>query len=159
MVELISKHRRKGILVDTNVLLLYIIGSVDFQLIGKHKRTRAFTVEEYRVLNRLLSQFERIVTTPGILTETNNLAGQIGNPARDAIFEAFGRAVADMKERHVPAVRLVNERTFLPLGLTDSGISIAARKGFLVLTDDFPLYGNLVAQGRDVINFNHLREL
>jgi len=41
--------------------------------------------------------------------------------------------------------------------LTDSSILLAARNGFLILTDDFPLSNFLASEGLDVINFNHLR--
>ena len=157
MVELIAKHRARGILVDTNVLLLYLVGSVDPELIRRHKRTAQFTIEDYDTLEELLSAFSVVITTPSILTETNNLAGQIGNPAREMIFAALSREAGVMRERHVAVSRLTQEAVFIDFGITDAGIAVAAQKGYLILTDDFALSSYLSSEGHDVINFNHLR--
>jgi rRNA-processing protein FCF1 len=159
VVELIAKHRRKGILVDTNILLLYLVGSVSIDLIGRHKRTEKYAPEDYKRLDALLAQFDRVVTTPQVLTEASNLAAQVAEPARDDIVAAMSRAVDAMKERHVAAIRLVREDCFIDFGLTDAGIVVAAVKGYLILTDDFPLSNYLATAGLDVINFNHLRDI
>lgn len=159
VLELIARHRSRGILVDTNILVLAFVGAVEPQIITNRafKRTEKFASEDYRTLEAVLRQFSRLVTTPNVLTETNNLLGQLAEPARSRVLAAFGRDLALMKERHVTGERLGREPIFVKFGLTDAGILVAARKGYLVLTDDFPLYNRLSTEGYDVINFNHLR--
>ena len=66
----------KRIILDTNLLLLLVVGLTDPALIGKHKRTRSFEVTDYDLLVNVLSGYNEIVVTPHILTETSNLLSQ-----------------------------------------------------------------------------------
>ncbi len=72
MEELIYKYSNKGLLIDTNILLLYFVGSFDRQHIEKFKRTSQFTIKDFDYLVILLDRFDTLVTTPNILTEVNN---------------------------------------------------------------------------------------
>jgi hypothetical protein len=86
--SLIESYRQRGILIDTNILLLWLVGSVNRQRTSKFNRTQQFTVEDYDILLRLLEYFfPKIITTPNILTEVNTLANQLGEPERSQCFE------------------------------------------------------------------------
>lgn len=161
MLDLIAKHGRNGILVDTNILLLEVVGSAEPKILANRsfRRTERFTVHDFRTLESLLRRFARVVTTPNILTEVSNLCGQLAEPARSRILRAFGNAIGAMRERQVSGTRLAAEEMFVRFGITDCGIMLAARKGYLVLTDDFPLANYLLSNGLDAINFNHLRKI
>jgi hypothetical protein len=45
--DLVSKYRNRGVLVDTNILLLWMVGVVDSSWISKHKRTKQYTAGDY----------------------------------------------------------------------------------------------------------------
>lgn len=61
-------------LIDTNLLLLFVIGSVDNgHFIGASKRLDAFSYDDYRLLNEYIGKFDNFATTPYILTEVSNL--------------------------------------------------------------------------------------
>ncbi|NEO58058.1 MAG: hypothetical protein F6K54_36400 [Okeania sp. SIO3B5] len=77
--QLFKKYRSKGILVDTNILLLWFVGKVNEKRISQFNRTEKFLPEHYQLLDRLL-KFAKIVTTPNILTEINSLINQLGEP-------------------------------------------------------------------------------
>ena len=47
VADLLSKYYAKGIVIDTNILLLYLVGSVNHQRITKFKRTAQFIPEDY----------------------------------------------------------------------------------------------------------------
>jgi hypothetical protein len=79
----LARWRGKKLLVDTNILLLYIVGSLSLDRIARHKRTDTFTVEDYRLLDRVLRQFGGIVVSPDILTEVSNHLGQTRRPRRN----------------------------------------------------------------------------
>lgn len=73
--SLIKSYKQRGILIDTNILLLWFVGSVNRQRISKFNRTEKFEPEDYDLLLRLLEYFfPKIVTTPNILTEVNSLS-------------------------------------------------------------------------------------
>lgn len=155
--ELIQQYRSKGILVDTNVLLLYVVGSFDLPQVTRFKRTRQYTESDFLLLGNLLSKFRKILTTSNILTEVNSLAGQLGGPAKTACFEEFARRIALLDEHYVPSAEASSVAGFTRLGLTDCGIAHFAKDRCLVLTDDLPLYVYLAHAGVDVINFSHIR--
>ncbi len=156
--ELLKKYRQKGILIDTNILLLWFIGGVNRSRISKFKRTNQFIPEDYDLLLEILSYFTKIVTTPNILTEVNSLANQLGEPERSQCFSVFAQGVFQLDEFCIESTTVVNNTKFTKFGLTDCGISnLASGDKYLVLTDDFPLSNYLQKSGIDTINFNNIR--
>jgi len=159
VAELIGRHWSRGVLIDTNVLLLLFVGGFDRDLVPRFKRTRQFTPEDYDLLARLVEAFERIVTTPNILSEVNSLCGQLGEPARTEYFRIFARRIRTLDEHYVASKDVSTIEQFPKLGLTDSGILHLAGEQYLVLTDDFELEGFLRNAKIHVLNFNHIRPL
>lgn len=159
ILQLVQRHRKNGILIDTNILLLYFLGRFNPREIPRFKRTRQFTVEDFGTLLLLLRRFEKVLTTPNILTEVSSFSSQLADPLRTDYFRQFAKEIALIEERYVESRRAAELAEFASLGLTDAGILGLARGTFLVLTDDFPLSQRLQKVGGDVINFNHLRVL
>jgi rRNA-processing protein FCF1 len=158
-IDLLPTYRQKGVLVDTNILLLYVIGSLDEKLLLRHKRTQQFTIEDYRLLNDLLAAFDRVVTSPGVLTEVSNLSGQIDAKTRTLCLRHLAEVIQPLHEVHLESRSVADAEHFSNLGLSDSAIIEIARGSYLVLTDDFTLAQFLAHNNVDVINFNHLRIL
>lgn len=157
ITELIVRYRNSGILIDTNILLCYLVGLVDPKRIPLFKRTAQFVVEDFALLSTLLGYFKRIVTTPNILAEVNSLSQQLKEPDHTKLFDMFSKQIQVLDEHYVES-RIVAEREeFTRLGLTDSGIVDLSPTKYLVLTDDFRLSNYLSKKGVDVINFNHIR--
>ena len=69
---LIDKYKSKGILIDANLALLYLVGSYDLRLVGdgKYKKLAKYNYEDYRLLLRLKNVFKKAVTTPHVLTDS-----------------------------------------------------------------------------------------
>ena len=155
--QLAQRYKQAGIVVDTNILLLYFIGALDRDLIPKFKRTRQFTVEDHVILIRILDFFDKVVTTPNILTEVSNLSGQLGEPVRSEYFRKFSSDITLLGEEYVASQDVAQMPEFVRFGLTDTGVIHLTRGKYLVLTDDLPLSLHLQSTGVDVINFNHIR--
>jgi len=154
---LIDRYQSRGLLVDTNILLLHFVGSFDRRLIPRFKRTMQFREEDYDLLTGLISRFRRLVTTPHVMSEVNSLSGQIGEPARTKYFAEFARQIAVLDEQYVPSATAAQVEQFVKVGLADSGILHLAGKRYLVLTDDARLFAILGHLGIDAVNFNHIR--
>ena len=153
------KRRRKGkLLVDTNILLLYIVGSLGPDRIARHKRTDTFTIEDYWLLDGLLRKFGGIVVTPNILTEVSNLLGYTDEKTRGNLLILLGSLVRIFEEHYVRSMEAVEAAEFSRLGLADASILSCPTEDLTVLTDDIHLYLALEKRGVAVINFNHLRE-
>lgn len=159
VLELISLYKAKGILIDTNLLLLYFVGKYDADLISKFKRTMAFTVEEFLLLAMILQSFDRVITTPNVLTEVSNLSGQLPKNLHSDFYSDFAARIPVLEERYTASGTIAASVHFNKFGLTDSGIVDIVKRSYLVLTDDLALFGYLQNLGIDAINFNHIRQL
>lgn len=155
--SLIVSYQHRGLLVDTNLMLLLLVGLYDTQQIPKFKRTKEFTIENYETLARFVSAFKKVITTPNILTEVNSLSNQLSENLKHQYYNVFTQVISQFLEFYQPSVNLVSSAEFAKFGLTDSGIASLAKDTYLVLTDDFKLSNYLQSQKVDVINFNHLR--
>ncbi|WP_319418832.1 PIN domain-containing protein [Pleurocapsa sp. FMAR1] len=156
---LLSKYSVKGILIDTNILLLYLIGLVNRDRIPRFKRTAQFIPEDYDLLFQLVNSFQKVITTPNILTEVNSLANQLGEPERSQCLNIFAGLIAGISEQCLDSGSVAKHELFARFGLTDCAIMYLAKDKYLVLTDDLKLSLHLKAQGIDAINFNNLRTL
>jgi hypothetical protein len=159
VIELISRYKAKGLLLDTNLLLLYFVGRYDADRIHKFKRTMAFTEDEFLLLATILESFDRVITTPNILTEVSNLSGQLPKNLHSDFYSDFSARIPVLDERHTASGTIVASVHFNKFGLTDSGIVDTVKDNYLVLTDDLVLFGYLQSLGIDAINFNHIRQL
>ena len=157
--ERIPKYSHKGLLVDTNLLLLYLVGELSSKLIPRFKRTQAFKFEDFTLLKAIVDSFSVLVTTPGVLTEVSNLAGQLSGQVRTRFFGNFAERVQLLQETHVPSEEVVRTQIFQRLGLTDSAIILACKGRYLALTADFALAHFMEANRLDVINFNDIRHM
>jgi hypothetical protein len=156
----IRKHHSREILIDTNLLLLLFVGTQDRAQISRFKRTNSlFTEADYDLLLALLQEFKTIITTPQIMTEVSNLMGQMEGKLKATFYQQFARYVLSDSffESTVPSKEIVKNPAFLRLGISDVAIGQIAKDNYLVLTTDFSLYGYLISQGINAVNFNHVR--
>jgi hypothetical protein len=149
----------KGLILDTNLLLLFVVGSTSQGLISKHKRLRAYSETDFDLLTELISCAPNVIVTPNTLTETSNLIGYIDEPARTRIFEGFRALIQSSDEHYCESRQAVARKEFIRLGLTDSVLLHETADSFTLLTADLDLYLAAAHAGYQVQNFNHLREM
>ncbi len=146
-----------GIVVDTNLLLLYLVGTIDPDRIARFKNTRMFAEEDFEALLLILNEFPSITVTPNILTEVNSFLNQLPNAQKASYYAALAVSISLWDELYLPSTDLSARPEFTVIGLTDAGISALAGKNYLVLTVDSRLADFLQRQGLAAINFNHFR--
>jgi hypothetical protein len=154
--EVIRKHRGNGLLLDSNLCILYLVGKTNERRIGRFDRTQQYTVAEFRLLSRIVDQFPAVVTTPHILTEVSNLA-RLREPELGILRAILHRLAERSQEVYLASELVIADRAFPRLGLTDAAILMAAATGCLVLTADLNLHTELTGRGLFTINFNHIR--
>lgn len=150
--------RSHSLLLDTNLLVLFVVGTADRDYIGQHKRLRAFTGEDFDMLFHIVSQAPAVFVTPNTLTETSNLASQIAEPARSLILRILGRLITATEERYIPSRAAAARTEYVRLGLTDAALLEVADKQAAILTTDHGLYRAALASGVPAFNFNHIRD-
>ena len=156
--RLLDKHRHNGLLVDSNLFLLFLVGSTNESRIAKFNRTQKYTIGDFRLLRGFIGQFKSVSTTPHILAEVSNLS-TIEEPELGTMRATFHNIVRQTEEFYEESREVMTDAAFAKLGLTDAAIRRIASRPLLVLTDDLPLYHYLSTAGLDAINFNHIRML
>jgi hypothetical protein len=154
---LISKYRDRGVLIDSNLLILYFVGEYSPELISRLRRTKQFCFHDYCLLKAIMGCFKTKVTTPNILTEVSNLAGDIPKRLRERFFRASRAHIEALEELYLASSKAAASVAFLRFGLTDAVVAALANQRYLVITADFPLTNYLVSIKADAINFNHNR--
>ncbi len=155
--KLVEKYQSKGIIVDTNLLLVIFVGLHSPELIPKFKRTEKFATDDFYTLQKMVDLFRKIVVTQSILTEVSNLLGHLSEETGRLCHNVFANCMEKLTEEAFPSRSLVVLPHFSKFGLADAGIIYQAKDKYLVLTDDWRLSQYLEVQGIDSMNFNHVR--
>lgn len=150
----------KGVVVvDTNLLVLLVVGSARRDYISKHKRLKDhYNVEDFELLVSLIAEFSDIVLLPHILTEVSNLSRNIDNPAKKEVQEALRTLIETSNELPLLSSYGSQRPEFHELGLTDAVIlhlcsmSISGINPTLITTDT-DLANNANSLGFSVIDY------
>ncbi len=158
----IEQYSESGIVLDTNVLLLLLVGQFRPSLIGG-RRLEKYSVPDAQLLMAFVERFKRIFVTAHVLAETSNLAAQVAKGlARDQFFSALHPVFCGESEISLGLLSILGREVvldkFVRLGLTDAALISVAGQGKLLLTDDLDLHLATVTSGWSSINFTHMRE-
>ncbi|WP_346840907.1 hypothetical protein RAL92_21810 [Metapseudomonas otitidis] len=148
----------KKLIIDTNLLLLLVIGGVDQgRYIGRSSRLNKFSERDYRIVLEYISDFQ-VFITPYIAAEVSNLIDLKGEAAQKAfevarvffgVFEQIDSVIKDD----------CSGVEFQRFGITDSSL-VRLVKDYLVLTDDNRLTVPLYAEcGENVIPYDFIKNL
>lgn len=149
-----------GFFIDSNLLLLLIVGSVGRDLIDKHRRLRRFAGEDFDRLINLLDRVDQIFVTPNTLTETSNLLAQHADPERSRFFDKLRFIIQESREIVVASTVASRNNAFSRLGLTDTALLEVVTAETPLVTVDLDLYLAALAKGQDTaVNFTHLQNL
>lgn len=148
--------------IDTQLLVLLVVGETDKALISKHGRTKAYRVEDYERLVRLINETNhQVFVTPNTLTEASNLLAQDRReePDRSHIFGVLQALIERTQEEVVESKTAARNRNFKRLGLTDAVLLEAVSASNPLVTTDLDLY--LAASAKEsgaAYNFTHYRD-
>lgn len=154
-------RQQEGLLVDTNLMLLYCVGRCDPYMIPKYtERLSRCSIDDYNLLVQFIALFKKLVTTPNVLTETVNLidkrTGRFGDVLRQ-----FANELVTFEELYVPTQSIIsqNPRHFPMFGITDLVLYELSKQSFLVLTDDSATWSLIAGNNGSTLNFAQLRAL
>ena len=146
-----------GYFIDSNLLVLLIVGDVGPELIRKHRRLQMFTPEDYYKLSTLLDTVQSAFVTPNTLTEASNLLAQHREPERSILFSRLRYLIRQSQEVVVASADAAANTAFARLGLTDAALLQAVSASTPVLTVDLNLC--VAAWSKDpeaAVNFTRL---
>ncbi len=146
--------------LDTNLLLLLIIGNAIDDVVGK--RLKSYTRDDWNALRTYVESADRLISTPNVWTEVSNICtfGVHGDWHRQ-IHESLVVAIRGSVEISHASCEVTADPVFLQLGLTDCvWLSVLNDEDDVVLlTDDISLYNIALSRGFKAKNFTHLRDL
>jgi len=149
----------RRVLIDSNLLVLLVVGRVDQSIISRHKRTLDFSRDDYHLLNRTLGEFGGKCVTQPVLAEASNLLCQAPSGTVSGLLDGLRGVVVESQELPLSARVIVDRAEYTRLGFTDCSLIGLENKELTLLTTDLQLYLSALRVGRSAINFNHLREL
>lgn len=146
----------KSLLLDTNVLLLFLVGATAPSQVGG-KRLEAFDLTDLLRVQDFYKKSRYHVTLPNILTETSNLMGSgkqelVANGAK--LLSAFCSIVDEV---YLPSKEVTRLPQYEQLGLTDAAILNLSDRRIKILTVDHELASRVVYAGGDAVNLMHLK--
>ena len=145
---------RNEAFIDSNLLVLLVVGSVDPGRITSHSRTRTFTPEDYKRLLSITRKLKSVFVMPNTLTEVSNL---LKNKKDPRFLKKLQILIENSKEIVVASEDASRRSEFVRLGLTDSALLEVISAERPLITVDLELYGAAMAKGKEAaINFTHL---
>lgn len=146
-----------GAFIDANLLVLFVVGSIDRNLVTRHRRTRRFTPDDFDRLADLIETLRQVFVMPNTLTEASNLLANRNDP-RFLLQLRF--LIERSDEIVVSSKTAASNRMFGRLGLSDAALLEAVSAERPLVTVDFDLYGAAVAKGEGVAyNFTYMQDL
>jgi hypothetical protein len=150
-------NTRSGLLIDTNLLVLFVVGTVNPGRIQNFKRTRNYNKADYQLLLRVMECFTPLYTLTHVMAEVSNLTDLAGRERLQAR-QVLKQTIAVLREPALASEHAVRNENYERLGLVDAAIATLARENkCAALTDDVDLYIALSREGLVVFNFSHLQ--
>jgi predicted nucleic acid-binding protein len=151
----------RKILIDANLLLLFVVGFADIKLIKKQqKRLSKYEIEHFEILNLFIEEYSKIVVTPHILAEFWNLMGEErGNWDRDKkrVFDIACSIIKNAVEIYNPAAELIERKEIKWLGISDVSLLIVAEnEGYPLISADAKLCIQAMNLGIETYNIWHI---
>jgi hypothetical protein len=153
---LVQPYLGRCAVLDTNVLLLHLLCTLDFSLLASFKRLGMFEAYDYLLLSELLKLFPAWYTTPHVLTEVSNLANSLPDWRKSSWTDLFSQHIQLIPELFEDSSLIASDASAIRFGLTDAAL-VSLAKTHLVITVDWPLTGFLESRNSAVLNLQHLK--
>jgi hypothetical protein len=147
----------RSLLIDTNLLVVLVVGLTDEIQVGSHKRTKAYTREDFLLIREMLDNYQELWITAQTVAECSNLLRQTNDNFSANLMETLSNIVSHANESNMTSTVIFSEPCTLRLGITDGGIAKKSKRVTALLTADLDLYLEVDKASGNAINFNHIR--
>lgn len=156
----IIKYKPKGLIIDTNILILFLIGSYDDNYICSCELTKKYTQKDFELLKKIISFFNAVLITPYVIAELSNLSRKkITECKRIAYFKTVIKFLETTSEENPSLTSLLGCKIKLieEFGFTDMAIfNLSKNKNIPILTDDGPFFHYSYSK-TPTIKFEHIK--
>lgn len=149
----------RGLVIDTNLLLLLVIGAVENgRFISKSNRLNGFNELDYQIIVKIISAFDQVYLTSYIAAETSNLIDLTGH-AKKLAYGIARLLFSEFKQIKVCIKNDCSDENFLRFGLTDASIISLATKYTILTNDNRMLPALYCVNEKNVLPFDVARTL
>ena len=146
------------ILIDTNALVILLIGLINPSLIRRHRRTSIYEEQDFYDLITLIGSFDKLTTLPNIWTEVDNLLNNsFSGEQKYKYVQEITALIKASSERLVESVKATENIHFSEIGITDSLILDYAKECDILITSDSQLSDYALAYGIYVYDLVKIR--
>ncbi|MES2226141.1 MAG: hypothetical protein V4480_05045 [Patescibacteria group bacterium] len=162
------KYRPTGLIIDTNVLLLFLVGKYKPEYIKEcgllHNSDKSYSLEDFRLLENIVSHFRKIIVTPQVIAEISKHSADIRKGIGDEKFSHYLKSLIKFfgiaEERYQEAFCLwgMEIHILANFGFTDMTLlELAKRDQLPILTDDRRFYAHTYNEKVAVIKFEYIK--
>jgi len=129
----------RDVIIDTNIFILFLVGQINENRIKNYMRNSLYTKEDYYFLLSVLADYDRIITSPNILTEVDNILNRIGGEDKYKYLVLVKTMYKQTIEKYIKTEMITQNWYFDSLGITDSSILMMAKDCELLISGDSSL--------------------
>ena len=141
------KHTEYQLIIDTNILLLFLIGIYDQNYLKNcsllKENGKNYNINHFNLLKNILDIFlNKLTVTPHIISEINMLAQKTVDKGRKiAYIESIIKTLKKCDECHIEFNKIAQNNDVVEFGFADiSLIESAHQSNYILLTDERDLY-------------------
>ncbi len=134
-------------LIDTNALIILLIGIIDPKLFKTHKRTSIYEEQDFLDLVSFIGDLNKLVVLPNVWTEVDNLLNNFGRNYKEKYVEELTKIIKSTTEKFIESETATKSFGFFDLGLTDSLLLEYSSQCELLITSDSSLSDYAIANG------------
>ena len=129
----------RDVIIDTNIFILFLVGQINENKITNYSRNSIYSKEDYYFLLKILSEYDRIITSPNILTEVDNILNRITGEDKYRYLTIVKDIYRQTIEKYLKTDHVSQSWFFDILGVTDSAIIMMAKECDLLISGDSAL--------------------
>jgi predicted nucleic acid-binding protein len=129
----------RDVIIDTNIFILFLAGQINENKIKNYTRNSLYTTEDYYLLLNILSHYDRIITSPNILTEVDNILNRITGEDKYKYLTLVKAIYKQTIEKYIKTEVVSQNWFFDTLGITDAAILMMAKESELLISGDSSL--------------------
>lgn len=135
------------ILIDSNALVLFLIGSIDIRWVGVEKHTSIYDEQDYYELVDKIQDINKLVVLPNVWTEVDNLLNRTRGNRKYVYLQLLIKLIKESTEEYLKSSQIENDNLLDDLGLTDILLLRYATQCNLLITGDSTLSDHAKANG------------
>ncbi|HMQ46981.1 MAG TPA: hypothetical protein PKA00_08070 [Saprospiraceae bacterium] len=127
------------IAIDTNALIVLLIGLIDPQRIKTHKRTSIYDEQDFFDLVSIIESFDKLLVLPNVWTELDNILNRFKGDEKYQYIIKTSEMMKASSEKFIESLKGIESPNYFDLGLTDALLLELAKECDFLITSDSSL--------------------